>query len=787
MKNLHITFQVLLLLLFMQLQVQAQTITQVVRGTVTDKISHSPLPGVAVMVIGTEPLMGTVTDIDGEFRLPAVPVGKQTLRFVFVGYEELVLPNLTIISGKESVLQVQMQEKIIQAKEAVIVAEREKNKPMNEMSMVSARTFSVEETQKYAAAVNDPARMATSFAGVVSTDDGNNNISVRGNAPYTLQWKMEGVEIPNPNHFSAPGTAGGGISILSAQLLYNSDFLTGAFTSEYGNALSGIFDLRLRKGNNEKREFTLQAGVLGLDFAAEGPFSKNYSGSYLINYRYSTLSAIQHIVPIGDAVTLFQDLSFNVHLPAGKWGQFGLFGFGGLSSSDYEAEKDSLEWKDESERYTDNFSTFTGATGITHSIVAGKNTYIKSAIAISTKNAANETFRISDEMKDELRFDGTAKESRLTMQSTVTHKFNSRHSLRSGFVANKLGYKIDYLDYDNDNKQLVQTIDANGSAWLMQFFAGYTIRINEKLTAQAGLHSLHFLYNSTSSLEERASLRYSINEKQSITFGYGRHGQLQPIGVYFAEAKDSSGNISHPNKNLGFTKAQHYVLSYDRMLNTHTHIKTELFYQHLYEIPISTDPANTFSMVNQQYDYITDPLTNKGKGINQGVELTLEQFLHKDFYYLLSASIYNTSYRAADKRWRDTRYNGGYVFTFTSGKEFKTGARFKNRVLGINAKIIYMGGQRQSPIDVTASAAAGETVYDNNNAFSIQQKAYFRTDLRFSMKRNRPQSTHTLSLDLQNATNHKNIYASFYDALSGKIKTYYQTPLIPVLSYRIEF
>jgi hypothetical protein len=176
--------------------------------------------------------MGTVTDIDGEFRLPAVPVGKQTLRFVYVGYEELLLPNLTIISGKESVLQVQMEEKIIQAKEAVITAEREKNKPMNEMSMVSARTFSVEETQKYAAAVNDPARMATSFAGVVSTDDGNNNISVRGNAPYTLQWKMEGVEIPNPNHFSAPGTAGGGISILSAQLLYNSDFLTGAFTSE---------------------------------------------------------------------------------------------------------------------------------------------------------------------------------------------------------------------------------------------------------------------------------------------------------------------------------------------------------------------------------------------------------------------------------------------------------------------------------------------------------------------------------------------------------------------------
>lgn len=785
--NLMKTLPFLLLLTALQLSAFAQSITQVVRGTVTDKISHSPLPGVAVLLAGSDPLMGTTTDLNGEFRLAKVPVGKQTLRFIYVGYEELVLPNITVISGKECVIQVNMEEKIIQNKEVVITAEREKNKPMNEMAMVSARTFSVEETQKYAAAVNDPARMATSFAGVVSTDDGNNNISIRGNAPYTLQWRMEGVEIPNPNHFSAPGTSGGGISILSSQLLYNSDFLTGAFTSEYGNALSGIFDLRLRKGNNEKHEFTVQAGVLGLDVAAEGPFASNYGGSYLVNYRYSTLAAIQHLVPIGDAVTLFQDLSFNINLPAGKWGHFGIFGFGGLSSSDYKAEKDSLKWKDESERYTDNFSTFTSAAGITHAIVAGQNTYVKSAVAISTKNALDETFRINNELKDEKRFDGIAKESKVTFNTTLTHKFNSKHSIRTGFILNKLGYKIDYLDYNSDLGKLVQTIDATGNAWLMQAFAGYTFRINEQFTAQGGVHFLHFLYNNTSSPEERASLRYAIDDKQSITLGYGRHSQIQPIGVYFASIQDSSGITKHPNENLGFTKAQHFVISYDRMLNTYSHIKTELYYQYLYQIPISTDPANTFSMVNQQYDYITDPLINNGKGVNKGVELTVEQFLHNDFYYLLSASLYNTEYKAADNKWRNTRYNGGYVVTFTSGKEFKTGPRFKNRIIGVNVKVIYTGGQRQSPIDLQASEAKGETVYDNEHAFSIQQPAYFRTDLRFSMKRNRPNATHTLSLDLQNATNHQNIYAKYFDALSGKIKTYYQAPIIPVLNYRIDF
>ncbi|MFN8155348.1 MAG: TonB-dependent receptor [Bacteroidia bacterium] len=781
------TIQILFLLLLLHCGLTAQPLTQVVRGTVTDKISQTPLPGVVVILVGSEPLKGATTDENGIFRLTGVPVGKQTLRFSFIGYEELVVPNLDVTSGKELVIQVNMDEKIVMSKEAVITAEKEKNKPMNEMALVSARTFSVEETQKYAAAVNDPARMATAFAGVVSTDDGNNNISIRGNAPYTLQWRMEGVEIPNPNHFSAPGTSGGGISILSSQLLYNSDFLTGAFPAEYGNALSGIFDLRLRKGNNEKREFTLQTGFLGIDLAAEGPFAKNYGGSYLINYRYSTLAAIQKMVSIGDAMTLFQDLSFNVYLPTKRYGNFGLFGFGGLSSSKYDAKKDSLVWEDEGGRYSDHFQTLTSAAGITHTYLAGQNTYIKSVFALSTKNASDETYRLDNELKDEKRFDGIAKESKATLSTILTHKINSRHSFRTGVIVNQLGYKIDYLDYDNSTRQLVQTIDASGTAMLTQAFAGYTFRINEKFTANAGFHYLYFHYNNTSSPEERASLRYNMTEKQSLTFGYGRHGQIQPIGVYFAEMKDSTGVVTHPNKDLGFTKSQHYVLSYDRMLGNHTHVKAELYYQQLNNIPISTQAGNTFSMVNQQFDYITDPLINKGEGINKGIELTLEQYLYKDFYYLLSASVYDASYKANDNKWRNTRYNGGYNFTFTSGKEFKTGPRFKNRVIGVNIKVMYSGGQRQSPVDVEASRDLGETVYDNNNAFTVQQPDYFRTDLRFSMKRNRPNSTHTLSLDLQNATNHKNIWAQFYDPLTDKVKTFYQTPLIPVLSYKIEF
>jgi hypothetical protein len=303
---------------------QNNPLTQTIRGTVTDKITSTTLPGANIIVLGSDPILGTASDINGSFRIDKVPVGKHTLQITFMGYKQVVIPNVVVNSGKETVLNVSMEEDFVMAREVVISAEKNnKHIPINEMAAVSARTFSVEETQKYAAAVNDPGRMASSFAGVVSSDDGNNNISIRGNAPNQLVWRMEGVEIPNPNHFSAPGASGGGISILSAQTMSNSDFLTGAFPAEYGNALSGVFDIKLRKGNNQKREYTFQAGFLGVDAAAEGPFRKGYNGSYLINYRYSTLSMLREMgVNVGDASTDFQDISFNFFCPPKKRGTF---------------------------------------------------------------------------------------------------------------------------------------------------------------------------------------------------------------------------------------------------------------------------------------------------------------------------------------------------------------------------------------------------------------------------------------------------------------------------------
>lgn len=764
----------------------AQTFSQTIRGTVFDKITHAPLFGANIIIVESNPLLGAASDPDGIFRIAKVPVGKHTLKVTYLGYKERLIPNVVVNSGKEVVLVIELEEDILISKEVVISGESHKERSINEMATVSTRTFSVEETQKFAAAVNDPARMASSFAGVTSADDGNNTITIRGNSPAGLQWKMEGIEIPNPNHFAAPGTSGGGISILSAQTMSNSDFMTGAFAAEYGNALSGIFDIRLRKGNNEKPEYTLQAGLLGLEAAAEGPIVKGYQGSYLVNYRYSTLSILDKIgVEVGDGTNDFQDLSYNVFLPTKKAGNFTLFGFGGLSTSLFEAERDSSKWEEGYQRYDSEFTSNTGVAGVTHSLILGKNSWLKSAAAFSGNEIGYKEDRLNNEYVGEERNRQTAGNYKLTVTSAFNHKLSSRHNIRTGFIINQVAYDVEYNVYDQDLNAITQTINDKGDTYSMQFFAQSNYYITKKLTFNGGLHYLMLNLNKSYSLEPRLSFKYEIDALQSVSAGYGLHSQIQPLGVYFAKNEFSD----MLNKDLGMSKAHHLVLGYDRMLAENLRLKAEAYAQWLFDIPVRRDTLNSFSMVNVSEDYITDPLKNSGTGTNYGLEVTVEQFLKHDFYFLLATSLYDSKYKGSDKVERNTRFNGQYGITFTGGKEVLTGNKWKNRVLGFNLKTIYRGGFRGTPVDLEASQALpGQgAVYVDSEAFSIQYPDYFRADIRISLKRNRKASTQTLALDIQNVTNRKNIYGRFYDSESGQIKTYYQTALIPILSYKIEF
>lgn len=757
--------------------------TQTIRGTVTESVLQTPVAGATVTLLGNK---SVITDSLGNFRFSNVPVGNHTIKVTHVSFKEAVAANLTVNSGKELVITVPVESNIKEQNEIIIKGDKRKNKPVNELSVVSARAFTVEETQKYAAAVNDPLRMATNFAGVVSADDGNNNIVIRGNSPSGLLWRMEGVDIPNPNHFSNAGGSGGGISILSSQLLANSDFLTGAFAAEYGNALSGVFDLRLRKGNNERREFSLQAGVLGLNVSAEGPFKKGYKGSYLVNYRYSTLSILAEtgVLP-NQSPTNFQDLSYNIYLPTKKLGTFTLFGFGGLNSQANKLLDDTTKWQNENDRYRFSYSGNTSVNAITHFIRLGGSTTLKSAVAYSYVETKNDVDYAKTARTTEAWYNEKYGTGKINFTGTLNHKFSAKSSLRAGMIVSRISYNYFQKAREGRNEPLLELINAKGNTGTLQGYAQWNYKLTNKITLNGGVHYLQLMLNKKSVVEPRASAKWDISNKQSLSFGYGLHSQVQALGVYFAQVKDANSITTEPNKNLGFTQSTHYVIAHNYLLGRNLRLRTELYYQQLNNVPVSNSDTSTFSTLNIQDGFVTEALVNKGKGKNYGLEISLEKYLSNNFYYMFSNSLYQSKYTALDGVERNTRFNGGFVSNLVAGKEFVS--KNQRRTFGINIKLVYAGGFRETPIDLQKSKEAGSAKYFEKQAFTLQNPAYYRSDIRLSMKWNRKHLTSTLSLDLQNATNRLNVFGKFYDPLKQEIITVYQNGLIPILNYKIEF
>ncbi|NBX78879.1 MAG: carboxypeptidase-like regulatory domain-containing protein, partial [Flavobacteriales bacterium] len=271
-----------------------QSTLQNIKGTITDKQSQQTMPGVLVQIVESNPAKMSKTDVDGKFKLLDIVPGRYTIKVNYAGYKEVVISNVVVSSGKETVLDISIEESVSALGSVTISA---KKKTMNnELTSVSGRSFSMEEVNRYAGGRSDPARLASNFAGVSSPDDSRNDLVIRGNSPIGVLWRIEGLNISNPNHFATIGTTGGPVSAINTNLLRNSDFMTSAFPAEYGNANAGVFDLGLRNGNSDKREHTFQFGALtGLEFVTEGPIKKDNGSSYVVAYRYGFTGVAQAI------------------------------------------------------------------------------------------------------------------------------------------------------------------------------------------------------------------------------------------------------------------------------------------------------------------------------------------------------------------------------------------------------------------------------------------------------------------------------------------------------------
>ncbi len=808
MKNLNLLFCFFLL----SLSSLAQP-TQTVRGKIVDKESKFPLVGVTALLMNNaaQPI-GAVTDMDGTFRVANVAVGRQTLRFTLVGYKEILLNNIVVEAGRETVLNVEMEEAITELNTVVVKVKRS-GEAANEMAMVSARQFSVEETERYAGSRGEPARMASNFAGVQGADDSRNDIVIRGNSPSGVLWRLEGVSIPNPNHFAISGTSGGPVSIINNKYLANSDFFTGAFPAEFGNTTAGVFDLKLRNGNNEKHELSAQFGFLGTEATAEGPLSKKSKSSYLVTGRYANLWLFNKAgIDIGtQAVPSYADGFARFNFPLKNGGNVALWGIGGTSTVDIlvsqqEVSDRNIFGQNDRDQY---FTSKMALGGITYNQPLNKSTFFKTTLAVSNNiQDANHDFLFFRKdssgtplvqnqkyVIDSLRpiLDYKFSEMKYAVAISLNKKWGAKSTLKVGINTDIIDFTAydDVRNFDESTNQLTpwrRRWGVNKQPFFqLQPYVQFKHYLTQNVALNVGLSSFYSSINknSYSAIEPRAGLSWELPHRQKITFATGLHSQALPTYLYFYSPNTA---LFGPNaaKNVGLMKSWHFVAGYSKMLAENLRLLAEVYYQRLYDVPVEIQKSS-FSILNSGAGFsrfFPNPLQNTGKGRNYGVELTLEKFFSNNYYFLVTASIFDAKYQGSDEVWRNTDFNGKYAFNALFSREFT----FKKRKsLNIGAKFTATGGRWYGPADITASRQSQEVIYADATRNSLQFSPYKRFDIKTEYKINRNRLTHTIAVDLVNVLGIQNLLSLSYVPQAPYVKQEYQLGFLPVFFYRINF
>jgi hypothetical protein len=768
----------------------AQSPTQAIRGIITDMDSKEPLIGSIVQV--PELNLGTTTDETGSFKITNVPVGRYDIVISYMGYENQTLSDVIVTAGKEVIINPSLSEKINELDEVIVAYDRTEDKTVtnNDMTVVSSRSFNIEDTKKYAGSLGDPSRMAANFAGVSGANDARNDIIIRGNSPAGLLWQLEGLNIPNPNHFGSLGSTGGPVSMLNNNVLAKSDFMTSAFPAAYGNALSGVFDLRLREGNNEKHEFLAQLGFNGFEAGAEGPFSKSSKSSYLINYRYSTLALFQKIgldFGTGSATPDYQDLNFKLNFKV-RNGNISVFGLGGLSDAKFLGnETDTTKLDFYSSRYENTIVNYkTGIAGISYGVNITPKTFSKLTLGISATEENYHGDSISNiTLQTFARGNSIFKTQKYSLVYDISHKFNAKNTVSAGLTE-------DLIRENLFNEEILEGtihrtyLETDNSSLLSQAYGQWKHRFNDKITFKGGLNILHLSGNGAFALNPRAGFTYRVAGNQTINIGYGLVSRMQPLTLYSVQTPVEDKYIE-TNKNLGFTNAHHVVVGYDWLVSENLDLKAETYYQYLFDVPVEMN-SSSYSAINSGDGFgpdLTDSLVNSGSGRNYGIELTAEKYFSNNYYFLVTASIFDSKYKGSDGILRNTAYNQHYVLNLLGGKEFLVGR--KKNALGLDVKFTTAGGKYLTPIDLTASEAEGHSVYETNKAFSVQQDPYLRLDTKLYFRKNFRNASMEIALDLQNLTNHKNIFSQEYDEYSNTIVTEYQQGFFPIPSFKLTF
>lgn len=783
----------LILTVFYILALVAGAEAQTLRGSVTDAATGEPIAGAAIQLKGNH--TGTVTDAGGSYLISSIQPGRYTVEASFLGYSPMLYREILIAGQKEVILNFSLEENATELDEVTVRPRVNKESAVNSMSLTGTRMLSMEEASRYAGGYSDPARLLTAFAGVAGSPD-NNGVSVHGNAPQSLSWRLEGVEINSPNHFTDAFNMGTGVvGALNSKVLGNSDFHSGAFTAEYANALSGVMDMRMREGNDRRYEHAAQVGTLGAELASEGPISRKAGSSYLVNYRYSftTLARDLGLLALDGDQADYQDLSFKLNFPTRRAGTFSLFGLALKDKYWVDLEAPSRWESYYDQEYTENRQTM-AVGGMNHVLHFGKGWNWKTTVAASC--FTNDT----DQHYYQPATDGTDRPGgrspylrmrqdnwQITAVTSLQRRFGERFTAKAGLTYTARFFDLTLQVADKIFTPLpsspVYQADSHTTLW--NAYIANSWKMSSQLTFNFGLTTQRFQLNGEQTWEPRAALQWSPDLSNTFSLGYGLHSKMEKMDVYFYKDPEQGD----ANRALKLSKAHHLLLSFLHRFSDHLNLRIETYYQQLYDLPVGL--TGSYCTLNRRDFYVDCPLVSRGRGRNYGIDLTLERFMEHGYYYMVNGSLYKAEYRAADGIWRNTRYNRTYLLKLMGGKEWIIGAKKKN-VLSVNGKFTLQGGMHHTPTDLEASRllyeeGSPDVAYREEEAFSKQYKPMGIVDFTVSYRISGRHADHTFAIEALNVLGKKTPYIDLYNYRKGQMGTYMNGVAFPNIYYCISF
>ena len=782
------------------MNVQAETL----RGTVKDAITGEPLMGATVKIVEM-PDAAAVADLDGNFLINLSKGGRYTIEVNYIGYEPSVLKEILISGAKEVVMDIALRENSTELAEVVVKPRVNKEATVNPNVLTGGVMLSMEEASRFAGGYNDPARLVMSFAGV-SGDAGGSGLSIHGNAPERMQYRIEGVEVFTPNHFNDMWNAGYGlVSGLNSNVIANSDFFTSTFNANYNNALSGVFDVKMRSGNNSKYENILQIGTVSEELTLEGPISRKHNSSYIVNYRYGFTSLVDKLglVDTEGSHMGFQDFSLKLNFPTKHAGTFSIFGVGLFDTN----HDDPLKLKDVHSVYdaSDNKSKLVQIlAGASHKIYFDNKWTWRTTVAYNTQHLKSDMYYYGFEhdangvINTPLVYEPNNKkypfsqqqmnEDRLVFNTEISKQVTSKWlTLFGGEYSHRffnLYYRAHDRLYDTVNPMTDYAVMKDNTG-LANIFWQNLVKLSDKFSLSLGVAGNYFVLSKDFSVEPRVSMKWDPNEKNSFSIGYGLHSMVEKLDTYFY--RDAAGNM--PNKDLGLTKAHHVHATYIHKFNSNLTMRLNAYYEYGFDTPVGIN-GSTYCVTNRYYNYTDEALVGKGNTRNYGGDITLEHYMTRGFFGQVNFSLYKAQYRGLDKKWHNQLYDRGYMFKILGGKEWMIG---KN-VLNVSAKYSIQGGLRYSPVDVqkmSDDAAAGiiydDLIYKDGEVFTKNFKPTGVLDLTVSYKINRRKVSHTFAFEGLNVLGSKVPQYQRFDLTTRNVRIDDGGLAFPNVFYRLDF